>query len=694
MAHGVTTPTIVLHQALHGYADGHRLLASSISLKPRDAKVIATLSDASGSTSGVAETGYVTGYPLPDAGLYALAKTWPAPEMPRPGCVWTHTLLLDFADLAAIKDLACLAQAFVRPTVGLPYASSYGVGVSLPPDNRTAPPRPAYAKPVAVRRLLWALYGRPLERVFSTEGEAEERESITLALWSQQWPRLRRSFRFCTMVSSDRSTEAAPFDLQFGSKDDRSLRGRTGKLLDADREPREPTTTWLDAALRDLADAGSLRDFLRGVGAELDGGRDLFEPLAELHEILHTGVANAESLLRGIALVDGPLSNAEARRARAQLMRRLVEIDGDFEEALVTFSMKNLHQMADDDLATIAPRLGAAKLRHDPQEFIKMLTAGGREEALAKRAVSALSTKTLVADLIRLPELAPPLLKERPDLLAEPSLWGVEAIEPAVRDAALASGPPEASVLEAAMERGAGSAVRALCDAWGRETVLFALITRLERRGTEHPTASESRWLSEAGTASTVALVLSRSETRLFTSLVALARHLAPDDVPNDYGEDPVHMAVRQARGELSPTSSLYLQSWILARALGYRSRNQAELIAFAFEQVYLAALGTRLPDDAWSLLEGRLPNSPFWGDWDRGRRLRVGILRAFVERYLDAGTFGRLLPSSQDLFNELVSEASWIWGGRGYLREVRRALRNADPNQYAARISTLNRVV
>ena len=33
---------------------------------------------------------YVTGYPLDSINAYALAMTWYAPEMPRPGCVWTR----------------------------------------------------------------------------------------------------------------------------------------------------------------------------------------------------------------------------------------------------------------------------------------------------------------------------------------------------------------------------------------------------------------------------------------------------------------------------------------------------------------------------------------------------------------------------------------------------------------------------
>jgi len=695
MAHGVTTPTIVIHQALHGYADGHRLLASSISLKPRDAKVISTLSDASGSSAIIAEDGYVTGYPLPDAGLYAVAKTWPAPEMPRPGCVWTHTLLVDFADLAMIQDLASLAHAFVRPVEGIPPTSEYGLHLSLPHGDFVHRADSAdLANLQLMRRLLWALYSRPSERVFSTDGDLVEREALTLALWSQQWPRLRRSFRFCTLVSSDRSSDASSFDLQFGSKDERTFRGRTSKLPDADPETSEGMSSWLDAALRDLLHAGSLRGFLRALGAELDGGRDLFEPLCELHEILAASRVDAHSLRRAITLIDGPLQSAEARETRTRLVRRMTEIDEDLDKVLVNFTMRTLHLLSDNEFELIARLVGAALWRQDPNELVKMLAADGRAHTVAKQALACLPAKTILADLCRLPELVPPVLNERPDLLSDPVLWGTEVLEQAARETLLEAGALTGSVLDAMIEGGATSLVRPVCEAAGRENILAALVARLEGRGSDQPSSAESRWLSEAATSNTVAMILSRSEARLLTTLVALAHRLAPDDVPNDYGEDPVFTAMRQASGEASLTSLLYLRSWILARALGYRSRNQAELITLSFESVYLAALGSRLPDEAWHLLQEHLPNSAFWGDWDRGRRLRAGIINAFVDRDLDSGRFGQLLPSSEDLFAELAWEAASKWGGRGYLRKVKRALRHADPDRFATRISTLSGVV
>ena len=201
MAHGVREgerPKV--HQAFHGYADGHRQLALSTTLKPKDQKTLLALSDISGPGARLEEEGYLTGYPLTDSGVFALARTWPAPEMPRPGCVWTHTLLIDFADLAVLPYLGVLAGLFRRPSgqgdalwYDKPQKLSTTVDGSLMPEQRSW-----------ARQVLAALYGKPKSRIVALNSNPEVDRAV-LALWSQQWPRLRRSFRFCTFAASDRS---------------------------------------------------------------------------------------------------------------------------------------------------------------------------------------------------------------------------------------------------------------------------------------------------------------------------------------------------------------------------------------------------------------------------------------------------------------------------------------------------------
>lgn len=106
-----------IEQLLHGYDNGHRLLAGSVLLKNNaDMDAIATLSDWSEYVApGDGESSYVTAYPLVESGYYVIAKTWYAEEMRRPGCVWTHSLLIPFDTLNSLDNFRRISSLFVRP---------------------------------------------------------------------------------------------------------------------------------------------------------------------------------------------------------------------------------------------------------------------------------------------------------------------------------------------------------------------------------------------------------------------------------------------------------------------------------------------------------------------------------------------------------------------------------------------------
>src|SRR5438309_1743147 len=104
-----------LHQAVFGYDSGHHLLASSLALSSESRRALAVITDASGPWPAAGFDQVITGMPLVKEPYYALFCTWPAPEMPRPGCVWSHVLLIEFANLARIIDLTDLRRFFQRP---------------------------------------------------------------------------------------------------------------------------------------------------------------------------------------------------------------------------------------------------------------------------------------------------------------------------------------------------------------------------------------------------------------------------------------------------------------------------------------------------------------------------------------------------------------------------------------------------
>ena len=107
---------IRLHQMLHGYKFGHNYIQGSIVLPSyHDMDKIATLSDWSEYVGIDNRRDYITAYPLEESPYYVVSKTWYADTMRRPGCVWTHSLLIQEEDLNNISDFNNLLHLFEAP---------------------------------------------------------------------------------------------------------------------------------------------------------------------------------------------------------------------------------------------------------------------------------------------------------------------------------------------------------------------------------------------------------------------------------------------------------------------------------------------------------------------------------------------------------------------------------------------------
>ena len=118
-----------VHQLLHGYKNGHELLAGSVKLAQSDAELVARLSDLSGTLQNdIHFYPYLSVYPLPSENYYAIARTWLDNDAPRSGCVLTHTLLVRMGDwtgnsigIDEVVDHLSHAYAIGSGSVSRPY---------------------------------------------------------------------------------------------------------------------------------------------------------------------------------------------------------------------------------------------------------------------------------------------------------------------------------------------------------------------------------------------------------------------------------------------------------------------------------------------------------------------------------------------------------------------------------------------
>lgn len=104
-----------VHQALHGYNQGHNLLYSSINLPYEDEDYMKKQSDWTEYVDDDEDSSYIKAYVLPKSHLYVISKSWYAYEMSRPGCVWTHSLIINLDDITIDFDFRSLLNYFSRP---------------------------------------------------------------------------------------------------------------------------------------------------------------------------------------------------------------------------------------------------------------------------------------------------------------------------------------------------------------------------------------------------------------------------------------------------------------------------------------------------------------------------------------------------------------------------------------------------
>lgn len=402
-------------QALFGYSDGHRQLASSVNLPSKDVYELSMRSDLSPGASLSGTKSYISGFQLPDTRLYALIKTWPAPEMPRPGCVWSHVLLLSRSFLTKQINLGVLEDLFRRPE-GRADVAGYNLTLRVRRMAKSPTSSREYVKDI-----ISSYYRNEPVLLNDTPDEAFERAMFDV--WSQQWPRLRSEFSFRTVQSSELVRD----------------KGLTIKVVSNAREgagAHGPEQAWVEAAVEDATSKTitSLRRFLWRYGKDVAAPRRSFPHLVAIHEStsqarLGLALAVAEQVLarfpkatdaltlkRDILGASPPALSIIPKVRPSDMLRLLAKWhaveDGVIEADHLTRVIASFDQ---DDLTAMAEGLS------------EMEQPVSQEVEIATDALVA----TLDVDVVETAKLCQPImlkvLKRRPDLL---ETFDVERITP------------------------------------------------------------------------------------------------------------------------------------------------------------------------------------------------------------------------------------------------------------------------
>ena len=702
LARHTVGPSVRVDQLLHGYRDGHRLLAGSKELSRAAKHMMLTLSDMSGRSTVAGFEDYLTAYPIPEAEAYAFARTWYAPEMERPGCVWTHTLVVNNSDLDAFDNLSVLGTAFRRP-VKAAAVDSYTQPVEVPAGRNPAPP---VLDSTAVA-ILGGLYATPDVPVVVPAPNATSLQDVAVAVWSQQWAELRATFSFCTGSISSRSLMGRPFDLQFvpGSTV-REIRRELASaiVVDATTPHVSSGEEWLRLALGDLTDPDpTLRRLLRSFGGSFGcalGGRAAFEPLLQF---VMSGVASSGRTLSLRDVVDAIAERFASTEAARRLKVALIGPDApitrvlfpdqtekDVLSVVATTSRPDAFDRADLQIEGRVQGLWTEQ-RTQGEQLVDYLLSHNHNtfgESMLSSVLSAVPQADVAALFAGRPGVVVAAVKRDPAIAMSSGIWTGQAdAQRELFDAATVGHETTPEVVDgivaAMLTANSDAVVDQVLGRFGESSVAAVLSWLEDNPGVQ--VGVQWHRLPARYPSAVLGWLSSRKEPPL--DVLALAAHVLDPHSPEVHrsGLSMWQTAIGHD-SSLGEKGRVQLHAFMLALALDYSTNQACEMTVATFETVHAAAARRSLGYDAWSFFDRRLPHLSIFRNWDRCERLRRGLVDRFVEYEWPVGRFVECAHSAGTLAELVRTCYGYSPTGRTLLERMsdeKGSIRTALPQQW-----------
>jgi hypothetical protein len=653
--------SIVVEQALHGYTQGHSLIGTSVSLTSEAKRIMLPISDMSGArmTGGFEE--YITGYPVKEMSLFAIAKTWYANEMKRPGCVWTHTLMIQFTDLPKVTNLDGLMALFRRPEGP---GDIQGYDIRLTWERPQVEPLSSQGwlnsfEPSFIKQILWQLYASPTEGLLVKSPSTDKFDKLLLTLWQQQWPRLRRSFSFSSGSIEPRSINRRPLDIQVVPTRT-TIQGSSLGVVNSMGSVTDPSTQtfpdWVDLAFNDLCAPSLLRDFFNNFGADVSPEPILFHLLAEAFLFFNE---SKESIKKALSFLSEKFPNpTEAANLKASILEVAKEGARYF-----------LPKYAEEDiLFALATTKNSASFDYDKidftQRFVRLFLSNQKLSVQVLNEIIAdepnvqgeLGMKA-IADLIsienvdgiswKFSNLVSVLLSLNPAIAYNPAFWRQNARTESeivhfllrnvemdgiywnrILDILLTTGSAIIPrILEPSIP-GLPSAILTWCNGDRSRSLEGHWITYLENNAN-----SVLDWFKSADRPSEFVVELCISLLDPNSSVVIKGGH------------EPWYRLIVEPGLVEDGIAKNDLQSFALALAFNFNGLGAVLLFQACFETAYVLLLKESMHFQLWNALEIHTKTLPRFQNWDKCKRL----VRALVD---EAITKGYDIKAITDTFN------------------------------------------
>jgi len=676
-----------VQQCLFGYRNGHRRLASSIELAPDDERLLLRLTDLSGPRLVSGFENYLSGYPLPSQSFYALAMTWYARELERPGCVWTHVLLVSENIPGKWVATHDLLKLFQRPTVDTIEDSGFDRQIVVEPTHETT----HIPRELPIREILEGLYtsGKP---VVVPAASSKSYDAMAFRLWAQQPGAIREAFTFCTGALDLLKWETEPFRLQV--MPERVARQVRVEVFTADKS-YPVHEKWPELATRGVLSTGEggfwkfVRTYFEpakkgGLDQDLQQVGKLAKAFMAVEEFENEGRDMATLVSTIAKLYPQPQSGLRVKSgligANSPLNLQARELDILLRSA--TFGQTvEAYKSLQPTFSDLAQRLW----RLDAQAGYNLLAFSFSVEPTSNSTsiVNALLDEATVDELARFKPLPPGLLvtfgKHRPEVLSQPSYWSL----PSNGDLAI-------EIAEMLSEQLSLEALFQSLSTARR----YDLLVRVCRAKGARAVPSILRAIGSLDRKEEAALQMLTEELRPFVAEVTtFLRETHPK----------VNYGLLHVIGELlSPEANIIVKcttvedwcslldelprkkspqrvhAFAFGLALANISGSGYKLIKRSFDPVHDAAEVSELPYEHWSLIRDRLPEIPLW--WDKCERIRRAVIAAYIHFDWPVASFPECTDHEKSL-EDLIDSCRKTDEGRSLATRLRQLDFSSFPN-------------
>jgi len=625
---------VKVHQCLHGYLDGHRKLASSVELNRRAEHALLSLSDMSGRAMSEGFEEYITGYPVPESDYFAVARTWYASEMPRPGCVWTHTLLVKREKLFELETLSVFEGMFNRPRVGeyAAYGESLLLDVSSNTTVRVEPNEETR------RALILALFGSPSASVLVPLDRPTSGDGLVEFMWTHTSPSLRQFLTFCTGSIASRELGGVAFDLQgIPLRNVRSIQRECRNAVLLPELLEEPTPKWLEPALGQLDDRHEA-PFVLATSVARIGARRSMQVLLQKSHLWGDGdlPTEPEQLLKDLIL-EFPRGE-QAKDLKEILLTDTKTTPRERREAmLLAICRMNRSEAFTDSVLDVSGRV-TSLFQDQPERTVSLIGRiyDGWHGELAERAIHSLLALVPPADIVTLlaekRELLLPAVEATPSVGLDGNLW--RRIIPSTQHELFGmlcqkySSDEYENLVTTLAAEGINAPAEAAFSTRGEETA----------RALAHWLESENRVLGRewrmglVGNISGALAPFVQSGTPNPQLAEIIAAAMDPTESWARHVDLSIWLANARASQGMSHTIRRPIAAFSFVLALHSTGPQAVELLSETFPVVHQALAENALPHRYWNFLDQALPKLSFFRNWDRCARVRLGTV-GFLRR-------------------------------------------------------------